>query len=181
MKGRINTYTGVDFYVFEPKIEDIKKEDIAHALSLICRANGHFKHFYSIAQHCINCYKEGKMRKLSNKVLLALLLPDASEAYISDITRPVKERLLEYLKIENEIQEMIYNKFGIYDLTGEEKAQIKEIDDLMLWYEFKNLHTYSLSGTPPKKYAELDFSFKDMKEVEQEYLNILNGILADFK
>ena len=42
------TVTGKHFYPPEPNQQDIDIEDIAHALSLICRANGHFKHFYSI-------------------------------------------------------------------------------------------------------------------------------------
>lgn len=39
---------------------DIKIEDIAHSVSLTTRANGHFKHFYSVARHAVNCNKEAK-------------------------------------------------------------------------------------------------------------------------
>ena len=41
----ITTVTGKHFYPLNPNPKDIDIEDIAHALSLICRANGHFKHF----------------------------------------------------------------------------------------------------------------------------------------
>lgn len=87
----INTFTGIHFYPLDPKITEIKTEDIAHALSLICRANGHCSHFYSVAQHSLNCAEEAKIRDYSTRVQLGCLLHDASEAYISDITRPVKK------------------------------------------------------------------------------------------
>ena len=63
----ITTYTGIDFYIIDPHIDDINATDIAHALSLTCRANGHYKHFYSITQHSINCFKEAKARGYSKK------------------------------------------------------------------------------------------------------------------
>src|SRR5581483_11147234 len=33
----ILTYLGVEFYPFDPRVEDIQIEDIAHALSMQCR------------------------------------------------------------------------------------------------------------------------------------------------
>jgi len=89
----ITTYTGEDFKPLSPDAKQIHIEDIAHALSLMCRANGHFVRFYSIAQHSINCAIEAKARGLSVKVQTACLLHDGSEAYLLDITRPVKEHL----------------------------------------------------------------------------------------
>ena len=58
----ITTVTGKHFYPLNPNQQDIDIEDIAHALSLICRANGHFRHFYSVAQHSIACAEEAIAR-----------------------------------------------------------------------------------------------------------------------
>ena len=69
------------FDPLHPNTDLIDIEDIAHALSMLCRANGHFKSFYSVGQHCINCAKEAKARGYSSFVQLACLLHDASEAY----------------------------------------------------------------------------------------------------
>lgn len=123
MSDYILTYTKTRIYPLRPNADDIKIEDIAHSLSLLTRANDHFKHFYSVAQHAINCYKEAKARGYSERVQLGCLLHDASESYISDLTRPVKGHLSEYLTIEERLQSLIYEKYGLSDLTQEEKIR----------------------------------------------------------
>ncbi len=61
MGDYILTYSKTKFFPLEPNLEDINILDIAHALSLMTRANGHFKHFYSVAQHSINCFNEAEI------------------------------------------------------------------------------------------------------------------------
>ena len=98
--GTITTYMGHRFDPVNPQMETLDIRDIAHALSLTCRGNGHVKQFYSVGQHCIMCAKEAAARGHSKRVILACLLHDASEAYLSDVTRPVKEELPQYKLIE---------------------------------------------------------------------------------
>ena len=64
----IKTYTGVMFDPLSPDTELIDIVDIAHALSMLCRANGHFRSFYSVGQHSINCMREAKARGYSEKM-----------------------------------------------------------------------------------------------------------------
>ena len=97
---------------------DIK--DIAHALSLICRGNGHVQYFYSVAQHSLACAKEAKTRGYSKEVILGCLLHDGSEAYLSDVTRPIKKELTYYLEVEDVLQNVIWKHFIQRDLTKEE-------------------------------------------------------------
>ena len=61
--GEIKTYSGIMFDPLNPREELIRIGDIAHALSMLCRANGHFKSFYSVGQHCINCAREAGAEK----------------------------------------------------------------------------------------------------------------------
>jgi 5'-deoxynucleotidase YfbR-like HD superfamily hydrolase len=82
MSNEILTYSRRRFNPLTPTVHDIHVTDIAHALSLMTRANGHFRHFYSVAQHSINCSLEARARGLSQRVQLACLLHDASESYI---------------------------------------------------------------------------------------------------
>ena len=122
--SEIMTYTKKMFDPLQPNAELIDIEDIAHALSMLCRANGHFKSFYSVAQHSINCMKEAKARGYSDRIQLACLLHDASEAYLSDVTRPVKAELPRYKEIEAPLQELIWNKWLGEPLTEEERKQM---------------------------------------------------------
>ena len=76
-KDCITTYTGIHMNPLDPRPEDFRIEDIAHALPLICRGNGHVKTFFSVGQHCINCAREAEALKLPDRMVLACLLHDA--------------------------------------------------------------------------------------------------------
>ena len=132
----IKTYTGIMFDPLNPNPELMDIRDIAHALSMLCRANGHFRSFYSVGQHSVNCAREAAARGYSRRVQLACLLHDASEAYLSDVTRPVKQELPKYLEIEEPLQEMVWHKYLGGGLSEEENRQVFAIDDDMLYHEF---------------------------------------------
>ena len=96
MSEYITTYTGLHFRPTEPDSDLIRIQDIAHALSLICRGNGHVQTFWSVGEHCICCAKEAAARGFSERMILACLLHDASECYLSDVPAPFKKELPEY-------------------------------------------------------------------------------------
>lgn len=84
----VQTYTGRRVDLFDPKPEQIDIEDIAHALSMQCRFGGHTREFYSVAQHSV-------IVAMAVPVQLAFvgLMHDATEAYIGDMVRPLKQEL----------------------------------------------------------------------------------------
>jgi hypothetical protein len=176
MADYILTYTKIRFYPTEPIADDIRIEDIAHALSMMTRANGHFATFYSVAQHSLNCYKEAKSRNYTERVQLGCLLHDASEAYLSDITRPVKRNLPAYFAYEDKLQGMIFEKFGLGDLTEDEKRKIKSIDDALLYYEFYELMGVAVFDEPPVTNTKHDFAQREFGSVENEFLNAFEGL-----
>lgn len=176
MQEHILTYTKKKFTPLDPRNEDIDIRDIAHALSLMTRANGHLPHFYSVAQHSINCYKEAKARNLSKRIQMGCLLHDASESYFSDITRPVKSRLTQYHEFESRLQVAIYERFGLGDLTEKEVKIIKEIDDAMLYHEFLEIMEEKLWDSEPELTMKHDFSQRDFKLVEKEFLYSMQSI-----
>lgn len=128
MREKIRTFSGIHMSPADPRPEEICIEDIAHALSLMTRANGHFPVFYSVAQHSLDCAAMAQAEGRSSREVLACLLHDASEAYLSDITRPVKGCLPEYRRIEQVLQEMIYEKYLIAPPTEREREIVKRMD-----------------------------------------------------
>lgn len=177
----ITTYSKIHFTPTEPNEEDIKMEDIAHALSLLCRANGHFKTFFSVAQHSLNCAVEAKSRGCSDKVQLACLLHDASEAYLSDITRPVKKELPIYRRIEEKLQNMIWNKFLTDPLTDKEIKQVFEIDDAMLYFEFEHYMQESVLDYIPVIKSQPEFDNRSFESVEGKFLKTFQKLTGEVK
>ncbi|MBQ0059624.1 MAG: hypothetical protein KBS83_06705, partial [Lachnospiraceae bacterium] len=127
MADHITTYTGLDFYPTEPVAEAMRIEDIAHALSLICRGNGQVKTFYSVGEHCLNCSAEAEARGYSDRVVLACLLHDACESYMSDVPSPFKAYLRDYIEMEEKMLSMLYQHFLGKDLTEEERALVDQV------------------------------------------------------
>ena len=159
-----------------PKAELIDIMDIAHALSMLCRANGHFRSFYSVGQHCINCAREAKARGYSERVQLACLLHDASEASLSDVTRPVKAELPRYLEIEEPLQNCIWDKFLDTPLSSAEYDQVFLIDDNILAHEFINLMGAKIFETTPELSSEPEFSFTGFEQCQQEFLALFRKL-----
>jgi predicted RNase H-like nuclease len=174
----ILTYTNISFDPTEPAEEHIRIEDIAHALSMMTRANGHFKTFYSVAQHSINCCLEAKARGYSKKVRLACLLHDAAEAYLCDVTRPVKSRLPEYHRIEENMLCLLYRIFGLDDLTEEDLRCVRDIDDAFLHHEFLTLHGSDITGKTYPLSAVPDFSEQPRSVVEHRFLSLFRQLSA---
>lgn len=168
----ITTYTGIHIDPADPKPEQLNIRDAAHALSLTCRGNGHVKTFFSVGQHCILCCKEAAARGYSRRVILACLLHDASEAYMSDVPRPFKQMLKEYLEAEDRLLDLIYEKFLGSVLSEEEKKLVKQVDDDLLWYDMHVLLGERISDEKPQTKIRPNHTVVPFEEVEQEYLEL---------
>lgn len=127
----ILTRSGLRFDLLNPSAAVVTPQDIAHALSNICRFNGHTFQHYSVAQHSV---------LLSSIVppadALAGLLHDATEAYVGDVVRPLKQLLPEYQVIEARIWQAICVRF---DLPSELPDSVKRADLYMLATERRDL------------------------------------------
>lgn len=106
--GWFQTHTGRAFWPTSPMIEDIDIRDIAHALSMLCRFNGHVKFFYSVADHSVRVSKI-----VPRSLALTGLLHDASEAYLGDMIRPLKLEMPEYRAAEERLERLIAKRFGL--------------------------------------------------------------------
>lgn len=140
----IGTYTGKNFYPLDPRTEDICLEDIAHALSQICRFNGHTTRSYDVANHSCNVQRLVQEWGYSSEVQLYALLHDAHEAYTGDFTRPLKNCIPGSLTdIEFNIQRAIYRRFGLVEPFAQMEFVIKDADNYVLALEARELMTGS--------------------------------------
>lgn len=172
MPDYITTYGGTHFVPTEPEAEKIHISDIAHALSLICRGNGQVKTFFSVGQHCINCALEAEARGYSQRVILACLLHDAGEAYLSDVPSPFKKYLSGYKKLEECLLSLIYRKYLGSDLTEEEQRQVEEIDKDMLWYDLWILLGEVSDRPKPVMKTTFSYEVQPFEKVEEAYRSL---------
>jgi hypothetical protein len=119
-------------------------------------------------------------RGYSDRVVLGCLLHDGSEAYLSDITRPVKKHLTTYLNVEKVLQGKVFEKW-VPHLTDEEKILICEVDDAILYYEFIALFGEKIFEYTPILKSSPRFEFIDFSAVEDEFLELFSKLVEKVK
>ena len=128
----IATFTGRKVNPCNLRPEDICIEDVAHHLSLINRFTGATRVPYSVAEHSL------RMSYLCPPELaLECLLHDATEAYLTDISRPVKAQLHNYANMEEKAEIATRKAFGLHG--REHPADVKKWDNVMLVWEARDL------------------------------------------
>ncbi|EAA9528377.1 HD family hydrolase, partial [Salmonella enterica] len=149
----IQTLSGKQFDYLSATIDDIDIEDIAVALSNICRFSGHLPEFYSVAQHSVLC-----SQLVSPEFAFEALMHDAAEAYCQDIPAPLKALLPDYREIEKRTDQLIRFKLG---LPLEDASVVKYADLTMLATERRDLDIDDsipwviLEGIPPTDLFEI--------------------------
>lgn len=127
----IQTRSGKPFTLLDPDPDSIEIEDIAHALSQLCRFTGHTSSFMSVAQHSVIVAS-----LLDDAERFNGLMHDAPEAYLGDVSRPLRELLPEYLLIENGVWAVMAAKYGLSPTLS---AAVKEADNISLMWERRDL------------------------------------------
>lgn len=121
----MQTATGRAFYPLDPQPEEIHIEDIAAALSKLCRYGGHSRRFYSVAEHCVHIADSAP-----DQLKLQALLHDSPEAFAQDIIRPIKPHLPGYAPIEARLARAIGTRFGV--TLDPLSAEVKRLDNAIL-------------------------------------------------
>lgn len=167
----IATFSGGYIYPLNPDPARIRIEDIAHSLANQCRFTGHVREFYSTAQHCVlTSYL------VPDDYRLWALLHDASEAYISDIARPVKKdpRFGDfYLGAEEVLMKAVIERFDLEPILPMPDC-VKAADDKMLWTEMRDL----MPNDPPEgvEYADLEIFSWTPKKAEEAFIGRYNAL-----
>ena len=200
----IETFTGKSFFPLEPEPDKICIEDIAHSLSLLCRFNGHCNRFYSVAEHSVRVaslvnqfvgglyhpyqeiYKTNRDYKRDYNCEMYALLHDTSEAYISDIPRPIKSSLTNFKDIEKNIEKNILQKYCRFKYNEEKydhfinecKPHITKADNILLATEARDLgmkliDDWKLEEEPLKEQI-IPYIFPE--EAEEDFIRKFNSI-----
>lgn len=134
------TCTGRRVHLVNPQPEEIDIEDIAHALSHTCRFAGHVPVHFSVAQHSVLVSE--LLGKHGPDVALWGLLHDASEAYLHDLTRPLKRALQDdshgwkYGELERRMMAAICVRFRLHSAMP---PLVKAADNAVLAAELRDL------------------------------------------
>lgn len=137
--GWVQMVDGSPFWPMAAIVDDVAIENIAHALSNICRFGGHVREFYSVAQHSVLvsfvCDREDALHGL---------LHDASEGLgLVDLPRPVKHapELAGYRAAEKRLEGVIARAFGLALVMPD---SVKRADEVLLATERRDLMSTSV-------------------------------------
>lgn len=166
----IQTFSNIKFNLADPREDQICIEDIAHALSLLARFTGHSRSLYTVGQHSLL----GSFL-VPPKDALWFLLHDASEAYLGDVSSPLKHSTAmeaAYMPMEAKVMLAICKRFGLQE---KQPISVHEIDAQMLWAEKEQLMkscSWGFSGTA----APIVITEMTPREVEAKFLDRFYGL-----
>lgn len=125
------SHSGNQFFPFDQDRNVILIDDIAHALSMVNRYNGHTPVPYSVAQHSVYVSME-----CDPQDAFCGLLHDSSEAFIADLISPVKNFMPKYKELEASVMGKICRTFW---LPTEMPASVERADKTVLAAEARDL------------------------------------------
>lgn len=146
-RGRfIRTASGQRFWPLDPRPREVHVSDVAHHLANLCRFTGAVREPYSVAQHsclvsdlvALKARSLGLSRREVKALAFEALLHDATEAYLNDVSTPVKVQpeLAGYRAAEERVRLAVAERFG---LPREETPIVKWADRLALVMEARDL------------------------------------------
>lgn len=152
----IPTYTGKRFDFNKPEECQFTLSDIVWPLAKLCRFTGHCKRFYSVAEHSLNAayFAPDELR-------YPVLVHDTAEAFLGDVSHPLKEMLPDYQAIEKRVEAAVFARLGLpnglppeyktYDhrmLVTERKFLLT--DQTTVWEDFKHLEPFNIEFMHPR-------------------------------
>ena len=139
----ITTYTGRTIDFLNPSADEVHILDIAKGLASQVRFNGQIDGHYSVAEHSV-----WVSRLVPGPLAFYGLLHDASESYMSDVVKPLKDLLPAFEQIESLIMMVIWSAMGVEAPSLSALREIKDVDMRMLATEKEQLIRHSNQDWP---------------------------------
>lgn len=118
-------------------------EEIAHALSMINRFNGHTRRPYSVAEHSLLVKDIAKCEGASPIAQMAALMHDAHEAFIGDVSSPVKWAVGDaWTCFEAQHEAALHRALGLRAAMVANRANLRRWDLIALATERRDLTAY---------------------------------------
>lgn len=186
----IGLLSGAQFNYNKPEESDVTLDDLASALSNICRFSGHLPVFYSVAQHLVNT-----SRIVPEELAFTALMHDTTEAFTNDLPTPLKWAFPVFKDLEVRTESAMAKKFGF---MFPYPPEVKQADTEMLileklyvkldnrvWPNYENIkvdhliHLVDLKPWQPCR-AKREFleRYAELKEYEQKRDSILRPQIA---
>lgn len=96
----ILTHTGKRVNLQNPQAEDVCLEDITYALARLNRFTGHADPSWSVGQHSLLCAELARLQGGSLELQRSCLSHDFAEAYLGDVSSPLKKCISGYYDLE---------------------------------------------------------------------------------
>lgn len=144
------TSDGFEAHIKYPVPDAFEIERIAHSLGQINRFNGHASRPYSVAEHSLLVADVAEHMGLDVFGQMAALMHDAHEAFVGDVTSPVKDEIgAAWFNFENRFAHMLASKFGLITAFTAFHHEIKSADLTALAIErYHLLPNRQPCGTP---------------------------------
>ena len=155
-----------------PHVDEVCIEDISQALSMNCRYSGHVSKFYSVAEHSVLIARLVLKETGDVHEALGALLHDASEAYLTDIPRPIKPKLTNYFELEAIAEKVIQDKFRIQPMSD----YVKYLDTHICGTEAVQLFLEIPEWTNDYDDIPIIVQSWTPKKAKKEFLNMFNKL-----
>ena len=159
MSDGISLLSGAMFNYNKPEESDVTIEDIASALSNVCRFSGHLPRFYSVAQHLCNT---SRIVSVPNR--FTALMHDTAEAFTNDLPTPLKAALPIFKELEVKIESAMAKKFG-FEYPYPEEVKLADTQMLLLEKKYVKEDNKKWEYYNDVKYEHL----KDLVDIEHSW------------
>lgn len=153
-------------------------EEVAHSLALINRFTGHTHRPYSVAEHSLLVLHIARIEGASPAAQMAALLHDAHEAFVGDVSSPVKWTVGEpWDAFEHGQATALQSAFQVRSTMVAHRASVRRWDLTALATERRDLTAYNPATCAP--WAILDTPGQVVHPMEGEAFDLNSRVHAD--